>query len=284
MRLMVSVSCLSFSFFLAGCDFDFGDYGDSHRYQENFSHTYELKPGGRLSVENFNGGVEIFGWDKNTVEVSGTKYAASEDLLRSIRVDIQATPDAVRIRTEKPAARGNYGARFTIHAPRKCELDRIGSSNGSVRVEDIDAPVRLRTSNGSVRVLRIGGALDAQTTNGSLELRELHGGATLRTSNGAIRAEDLRGSVEASTSNGGITVTLDELHDVRASTSNGAITVRMPEPAGAQVQASTSNSSIHSDFDVRGRITKNRVSGTIGSGGPLLDLETTNGSIRLLRR
>ena len=283
MRLVVSVSCLLLTFFLSGCDFDFGD-GDSHRYQDNFNHSYQLKPGGRLSVENFNGAVEVFGWDKDTVEVSGTKYANSEDLLRSIRVDIQATPDAVRIRTEKPAMRGNYGARFTIHVPRKCELERIGSSNGSIRVEDVDATARLRTSNGSVRASRLGGSLDAQTTNGSIEIREISGSSIVRTSNGAIRAEDLRGSVQASTSNGGITVALDEPRDVRASTTNGAITVRMPESAGAQLQASTSNSSISSDFDVRGRITKHRVNGTIGSGGPLLDLETSNGSIRLLKR
>ena len=284
MRSLLSVSCLALIFILAGCDFDFVEHGDSSRFQENFTHSYQLKPGGRLAVENFNGSVEVFGWDKDSVEVSGTKYASTEDLLRSIRIDIQAAADAVRIRTDRPAMRGNYGARFTIHVPRKCEIERIGSSNGSIRLEDVDGPARLRTSNGAIRASRVGGAVEAQTTNGRIEMVAIKGNAIMRTSNGSVRGEDLQGNVETSTTNGGITIALDQAREVRANTTNGSITVRLPENAGVSVQANTSNSSITSDFDVRGRVAKNRVDGVIGSGGPLLDLETSNGSIRLAKR
>jgi hypothetical protein len=34
---------------------------------------------------------------------------------------------------------------------------------------------------------------------------------------------------------------------------------------------------------MQGNISKNRVEGTLGSGGALIDLGTSNGSIRLLR-
>jgi DUF4097 and DUF4098 domain-containing protein YvlB len=87
------------------------------------------------------------------------------------------------------------------------------------------------------------------------------------------------------TSNGSINVSVDALRssDIRASTTNGAITVRLPANAGARVQARTSNSSISTDFDVtmRGTQDKHRLEGTIGPGGPLLDLSTTNGSIKI---
>jgi hypothetical protein len=62
--------------------------------------------------------------------------------------------------------------------------------------------------------------------------------------------------------------------------------VRMPSSAGAMVRAHTSNSSITSDFDVSvhsGMISKHRLEGKIGAGGPLLDLGTSNGGIKLLR-
>jgi hypothetical protein len=39
---------------LTGC-VEFGDFGDSEAYKEDFHHTYPLSPGGSVSVETFNG-------------------------------------------------------------------------------------------------------------------------------------------------------------------------------------------------------------------------------------
>ncbi|MCC6366797.1 MAG: hypothetical protein IT165_25025, partial [Bryobacterales bacterium] len=51
----------------------------------------------------------------------------------------------------------------------------------------------------------------------------------------------------------------------------------------ARLKASTSNSSINSEFDltVHGSLSKNRLDGTIGSGGPLINLSSSNGAIRI---
>jgi hypothetical protein len=51
------------------------------------------------------------------------------------------------------------------------------------------------------------------------------------------------------------------------------------------VVARTTNSSISSDFEVKmqGEFSKNRLEGVIGNGGSLIDLSTSNGSIRLLK-
>jgi hypothetical protein len=59
----------------------------------------------------------------------------------------------------------------------------------------------------------------------------------------------------------------------------------MPYQVNAQVVARTTNSSISSDFEVKmqGEFSKNRLEGVIGNGGPLIDLSTSNGSIRLLK-
>jgi DUF4097 and DUF4098 domain-containing protein YvlB len=92
--------------------------------------------------------------------------------------------------------------------------------------------------------------------------------------------------VHLESSNGNIELTMDAAREVHADTSNSSITVRMPGSAGAQVKARTSNASITSDFDVSvrgGMLSKHRMEGTIGSGGPLLDLSTSNGGIKLVR-
>lgn len=298
--------------FLAACDIeDLGDLGGSERYTEDFQHSFPLRPGGRISVENFNGSIEISSWNENSVEIRGTKYARSIELRDAIKIDISAQPEAIQVRTIRPSGmRGNMGARYYIRVPRKTELERITSTNGSIRVADVEGEARLRTTNGAVRVEDLLGRLDVQTSNGSVEVTGQEGGAVLRTSNGRIRAEDVRGGLNASTSNGSITARLADADpgrtirigtsngpvdlsldgtagDVRVSTTNGGITVRLPEQINARVVAATTNSSIKSDFEViaKGELSKKRIEGLIGSGdGPTIDLSTTNGSIRLMRQ
>jgi hypothetical protein len=99
---------------LAGCeDWDVGGMGGSDRYREDFHYSYPLNPGATVQVDNFNGSVEIAGWDKNTVDIDGTKYASSEDRMQQIRIDVSPSPGSVAIRTTRPLDRlGNRTARF----------------------------------------------------------------------------------------------------------------------------------------------------------------------------
>jgi len=294
--------------FLSGCEWS--EFGPSEKHVADFHHSYPLKSGGRLSLENFNGSVEIAGWDQEMVDISGQKYARSLELLDAIKIDIVSSGDSIQIRTLRPSERrGNMGATYLIKAPRRVQLDRIVSSNGGIRVHETEGAVRLRTSNGGIRTANLKGDLEAQTSNGGVEVRNLEGGAIVKTSNGRVKAEGVRGAFEATTSNGGINVQLGgsesgrairlgtsnggvELtlnaanrNDVRVSTSNGGITLRLPAAIGARVRASTSNSSISTDFDVKMQSTigKNHLEGVIGAGGPLFDLSTTNGHIRLAK-
>jgi len=292
---------------LAGCDID--DFSGT-RVNQDFHYNYPLQAGGRLSLETFNGSVELTAWDENTVDVSGTRYAPSQAALDALRVDISNTPNSVSIRVLRPAEfRGGRGARFRIKIPRKTVLDEIGTSNGSIQVSGGAGPARLRTSNGALRVNAVDGDLDLRTSNGSVEAMDVAGAVTVHTSNGRIRLENVHGGLQAETSNGSITALVAANQDVRpirletsnggidltlpanlssgvrASTSNSGITVHLPGPLNARVSARTSNASVSSDFELRteGELNKNHLEGVMGNGGPLLDLSTSNGSIRFLR-
>lgn len=295
---------------LIGCE-EMGDWGNSERYKEDFHGNFPLNTGGTVSLENFNGSVEVFAWDQNSVEVSATKYASTKEQLNALKIDVAAgSSTSVRIRTIRPSSwRGNMGARYTIRVPRRVQLDSISTSNGSMRIEGTDGPAHLRTSNGTIRATKVHGDLDARTSNGGIEAQDLDGNANLHTSNGAIRADASRGSFEATTSNSSIVANLKDpatnwplkLHssngrieltleasrvpDVRADTSNSSITVRLPASVNARVRAHTSHGSINTDFDLltHGLRSKTELEGTIGSGGPVIDVSTSNGSIRITK-
>src|SRR5690349_20327370 len=70
------------------CAFGLVLAADTTRYREDFHYSYPQTGGGRISLENFNGSVEITGWDQNTVDVSGTKYAESRDLLNAVQIEV----------------------------------------------------------------------------------------------------------------------------------------------------------------------------------------------------
>lgn len=292
---------------LAGCE-DWDLSGIADRYREDFHYSFALNPGASVTIENSNGSIEISGSDRNTIEIDGAKYAPTEERLHAIHIDIDHSAGSISIRTAIPSGwHGNSGAKYIVRVPRKVELQNISSSNGAIRVDSIEGSVHLKTSNGSVRADGIHGLLDARSSNGSLEIADVTGDTILHTSNGPIRADVRKGGFEATTSNGAITarlmessshpvrlessngridVTLDAAREVHADTSNSSITVRMPGSIGADVRAHTSNASISSDFDVSvhgGLLNKHHLEGTIGPGGPLLDLGTSNGSIRILR-
>jgi len=295
---------------LTGCDMDPSDWGNSDRFREDFSSTHKLAPGGRVMLESFNGGVEIVGWEKDSVEISGTKSASREDVMKDIRIDVVSEADSIRIRAIRPVEHNcNCGAKFVLKVPKKVILDSITTSNGGIRVESIAGNSRLKTSNGGIRVWGVDGNLEATTSNASIEVGQFKGAADLRSSNGRIKADGIRGSFDARTSNssidatvaeldpgrplslessnGSITLTLDtwKSNDIKAHTSNSSVNVRLPEKVAADLILSTSNGSISTDFEITtSQFSKTRVVGKLNGGGPRLDLSTSNGSVRVMKK
>ena len=291
---------------LAGCDIE--DLGGFERYHEDFHFSYPLKARGRLSVEGFNGSVEVSVWDQETVDISGTKYARTQEDTHDLKIEVDHSADSVSVRAIRPSLRrGNYGARFAIKVPRGVVLERVTTSNGAIRASDGAGPARLKTSNGHVEVRRLKGSLNAETSNGPVELDDIDGAVDVRTSNGHVRAEGIRGALDATTSNSSIHAVLDKVDGavrvqssnggidlslppntqsaVRAHTSNSGITLHLPGEVNARLSAGTSNASISSDFEMRmrGEISKHHIEGSIGNGGPLIDLSTSNGQIRIMK-
>jgi DUF4097 and DUF4098 domain-containing protein YvlB len=289
---------------LSGCVM-IGDIGPMDRYHSDFHYSYQVQPKVRIDAESFNGAIEIDGWDRNEVEISGVKSASTEAARDAIKIDIHNTPDSVEVRAVKPPNQQNsMGAKFTIHVPRGAELDRITTSNGPIKVSDVNRAAHLRTSNGGINLAGVRGEVTAQTSNGPIDAEAIKGAVVLKSSNGHIHADRIDGSFEAETSNSGIvarlssspstTVKLNTSNgaidltmekppqsDVRAETRNGPITVHLPSDTSAKLSAGTSNSGIDSEFEVTGDRDRHHLTGTIGSGGHAIELNTSNARIRI---
>lgn len=309
MRLALALAA---TLLLTGCD-EVWEYDD---YQADFHYHYDFQPGGRIEVDNPNNGeVEIEGWDRNWVDISGVKFASRESSLEALRIDIHHSADSIVIRTMPPPFHHAW-ARYTIRVPRKTTVERVTTVNGNILIRNVDAGTQtgtahLKTVNGSIEAESVQGAIDAQTVNGRVELSDIGGAVTMHGWNGRLEASRIDGACEARSANGPITILMDRPatgpirvnttngtvdvtlrgkpgDSIRAEAVNGSITLRLPSDTSAHLRASTVHAPITSDFDVyehfQGRTHgSNQVDGTLGNGGPDIQLSTWNGRISVLK-
>src|SRR5215475_10443629 len=103
MRARLTIPLLAVALLvLSGCEFE--DWGAAERRSKDFHFNYPLKAGGHVTVESFNGSIEVSGWDQGTVDISGTKYARSDEMLEALKIDIQNSPDSVYVRAIRPSS------------------------------------------------------------------------------------------------------------------------------------------------------------------------------------
>lgn len=310
MRLLTAAVLMAGLAVFPGCDWiDPSEWGASQRFKEPFSAAEKLASGGRVTLETFNGPIEIRGWDREEAAIEVVKYASRQETLGHMDVDIVADGSSLRVRVRRPEGNCNCGASLSLRLPRKIILEDARTSNGAVTIESVEGSGRATTSNGAVKVWDVAGDWTLRTSNGAVELDRMSGSVTARTSNGRIRLSGLQGRADVETSNGSIDVDISDPQSgapfvfrssngsvtvklqrwannpLRVSTSNASITLALPDGVNADLRASTSNGRVTSDFEVSAReFGKSRLEGRLGAGGERIELTSSNGSIRLVRR
>jgi len=236
-----------------------GDWGDRARHCE--IRETGMKPGrGPLSVEpGMNGGVEIIGWDKDSIAVTARiqVHARTRDDADAIARDIkiEASGNTVRVSGGRGpfGRRQNWGVTFLVMVPRHTDLT-LATENGPLSVEDVSGRMDLQTQNGPLTLLGVGGDVHASAQNGPLTV-------------------DLGGSRWDGAG-------LD------AETQNGPATLRIPDNYNAKIEFGTINGPMDMEFPmtvtISGRV-KDRISTTLGSGGPPIRVVTTNGPMTVRR-
>jgi len=177
---------------------------------------------------------------------------------------------------------------IAVTVPRDARL-HTSSGNGDVSVNAAVAEARVRSGNGKVRISDVTGWVDASSGNGEVSVEKVGGWVRARSGNGDVMIGTTNGPVNASSGNGDVRVTMDRLtgsEDMEFTTGNGRIEVSVPADFSAEVEANTGNGRITTDFPItiQGKLTRNRLRGTIGNGGRRLKMSTGNGSMEIRKR
>ena len=280
----------------------------AHRTYDN---RLNAPQGGQLTFDADVGSVTVVGRDSPEVIVHAD-LDASESFLSDFHISAERTASGVTISARRSHHdwfgwfNFNFGStrvRFTVEVPRDYPV-HLQTAGGNLEVRDLNASVRGATSGGGIRVQNVtgtidlhssGGSIDAQrlegpsklsTSGGSIDVADSTGDLDLRTSGGSIHIRDDDGRVDAHTSGGSVSAELRANRGVDLSTSGGSITVRLPQDMRATIDAETSGGRVSSDFPVTSTFSTGsaHLQGTIGGGGPTIDLHTSGGDIRLETR
>jgi hypothetical protein len=240
--------------------------GHSGRGTLDYDWSWRLAPGQTIEIEGVNGAIRATGVAGKDVVAHARKHAQRSDP-DQVTIEVIEHADGITLCVRYPDTRGHRNE-CAPHGQSHMTTD-----NNDVNVDfDVQVPAGVRfvgrSVNGSVEGVDLVADAEAHTVNGSVTL-ETRGRAEAATVNGSIRAR--LGSMGAS-------------EPLDFSTVNGGITLELPESAGAEVTARNVNGGIETDFPItvrRAGFMGHQLRGTIGRGGPRLDLSTVNGSIRL---
>lgn len=212
--------------------------------------------GGTLGVQTTNGGIEIEGQARGDVQILAKVVATAETEARAREianaVRINATIDRIEADGPRNLNREGWSVSFRIAVPRALNLS-VQTTNGGIRIQEVDSKVEFRTTNGGVKLIGLAGDVRGRTANGGIDV-------------------DLEGSSW-----------LGEGLDVE--TSNGGVRLSIPENYSARLEATTHNGGMNIDYPGAPRSTRERdLSVQLGSGGAPLKVRTSNGGIKVNRK
>ena len=231
--------------------------------QETEEFTFDINTGGRISLENINGDIEITGAEGDTVKIIANKRAGKQEYMDKLKIVVEADSDYIRIETRHPSSMSSW-----FH---------WGNDNGGSVSYEMTVPAGVNLDKIS-------------TVNGDIEIHSMSGKVKAETVNGDLVATGLVSDVDLETVNGGVNAEFDSLggsQRVSAEAVNGRIVFKLPADASARVHAETVNGSIDvDDFNLvvdKGFVGR-ECDGEIGDGDARISLDTVNGSIRIVKK
>ena len=274
---------------------------------DTIERTFNVGDGGLLEIDADHGNIRVNSGSSGEVRVVVRRTPRGGADVETYQVEFAQDGDRIRVigtNTVRSSGRAGVNVDFEVTVPRRFNID-AETSGGNIAVDNLDGRVKLNTSGGNLSLGSISGEVDAHTSGGNISLDGAGGNVVVNTSGGNISLGRVSGTVRATTSGGNIAV--DEVGgdivartsgghivariadqpkaDCLLRTSGGGITVHLADGIAVDLEAETSAGRVSTDIEVAtsGTIKKDRLHGEINGGGPLLELETSAGDVRILK-
>ena len=250
------------------CVFSFGLFASA----DEWSKSYQVGNNPSLRVDTNDAAIEVTRGVSNTIaaHIVADGYSVGNS---GVRVTERQEGDKVELQVHVPNQWGihfnmHQGVRVEVQVPPLVALD-LHSGDGHILVNGVTGQARLDTGDGHITVQNFTGNLRGHTGDGHMSIDGSFSDLELRTGDGHINLVVHPGSKMA---NGWL------VH-----TSDGRVEAKLPEDLACELYAHTGDGHIQLDMPVTvsGSIERTRVRGKLNGGGPLLEITTGDGSIRI---
>src|SRR5882724_2150952 len=198
--------------------------GDNRVLEETFERVYTIEPSARLTIQNRDGVVSIYGSDTGEMRIDAVKKAYSHERLNQIGIDVSTKPGAISVITKFPPK------------PTWALSDRSGTVDYTIVVPATAGISALELDAGEV-------LLD------SMHGRELRA----RLNDGRIFARNCFTNVDLTVDRGTVTLSYDwweeEKFSARVNVGRGNAWVFLPTDAGLHLLARAAHGKIANDFN-----------------------------------
>ncbi|MEM8681804.1 MAG: DUF4097 family beta strand repeat-containing protein [Pseudomonadota bacterium] len=270
---------------------------------EDINETLSADPRGEVSISNTAGSVEVRGWSRDEVEVTGRLGDDVEELI------FERDGDEILIKVKGPnryIGRKDISSDLVVRVPEKSSLD-IGTVSANIEVQDVHGELELASVSGRIDTQVYSGDLEAGTVSGSIDVQgdDEVIDAELSSVSGSISAAGLAGDLEAESVSGRVSVSGGLFESVDMETVNGRITFRgqlhddgdmamesvnggvdidIENNVPARYEIETFNGGIKNCFGVRAERTSRYAPGyslshEVGAASASVRVETLNGSV-----
>jgi len=239
---------------------------------EEWTKSYQVSNTPTLHVDTNDASIEVTHGVSNTIYArvitDGISIGGS-----GVRITERQDADKVDLQVHIPNDWGFHfgihrGVRVEIQVPPQSALD-LHSGDGHILVNGISGQARLDTGDGHIDVQNFSGALHGHTGDGHMTIDGVFTDLDLRSGDGHIDLTVRPGSKL----NGSWLI----------HTSDGRVEAKLPQDLACELYAHTGDGHIQLDMPVTvsGSIEHSRVRGKLNGGGPLLEISTGDGSIRI---
>jgi len=262
----------------------------SAAWAQDFQKNYTISSGGTISISNVSGEISVTGTNGSSILVNAYREGRDKDL---VQIEDNSTADHISLKVDYPKTGGNVDAsvRFVVQVPSRTpyQFDKLSTASGDIQVANVAGELGVNTASGSITIAQIVGNVHARTASGDVNISQVHGLVQTNTASGDVTIKGITGTVSASTASGDLDVELVRIEgtgDLVFSSASGDVTIKAPGQIDAQVDISTANGSIKSDFPLTMddlQHSGQKAHGQLGSGALKLKISTASGDVKFIR-
>lgn len=280
-------------------------FGASTAIAEDVDKTLDAAADGTVAISNIAGSIEVQGWSRNQVQVTGELGDDVEELI------FERSGNEIEIKV-KTARRNSHDidANLTIKVPEASSLE-ISTVSADIDVADVAGEQSLESVSGDIETEAFGSDMDVNSVSGDIDVQgdRQDTRSRLTTVSGDVDTDGLAGEISMESVSGDLvvinssfdradlgTVNGDiefrgELRDegrLDIETVNGGIDVKFSGEVSARFDIETFNGEIDNCFGPEAvRVSKYapgyELKFTEGSGSGRVSIETLNGDLSLCK-